>query len=188
MRLDDREIARVLAPLPARFARRRGLRAAAVLAPLFERAGADHLLYTLRRADLPEHGGELSFPGGGREGGESPAACALREAGEEIGLPAESVRLLGALPPRPSLHGRFVHCLVGRIPGTEGLRPAPDEVDRLVAIPVAALADSSRWHFRRLTNPPGPRTMPFFPAGGVPLWGLTALFTRELLRRLDLLR
>ena len=69
---------------------------AAVLAPIFRRGGEDWVLLTKRRDDLRSHAGQVSFPGGAREGSESPAACALRECHEEIGLHPERVTLLGA--------------------------------------------------------------------------------------------
>jgi 8-oxo-dGTP pyrophosphatase MutT (NUDIX family) len=72
----------------------------AVLVPLFEDAsGALHAVFTRRRADLRRHAGEISFPGGRRDEGESLLQTALREAQEEIGLPPEAVDLLGALAP-----------------------------------------------------------------------------------------
>jgi 8-oxo-dGTP pyrophosphatase MutT (NUDIX family) len=72
----------------------------AVLVPLFaDPTGALHAVFTRRRADLRRHAGEISFPGGRRDDGETLLETALREAEEEVGLPRASVDVLGALAP-----------------------------------------------------------------------------------------
>lgn len=73
---------------------------AAVLVPLFsDPAGALHAVFTRRRHDLSRHAGEISFPGGRRDDGEPLVQTALREAHEEVGLPAAAVDVVGALEP-----------------------------------------------------------------------------------------
>jgi 8-oxo-dGTP pyrophosphatase MutT (NUDIX family) len=74
---------------------------AAVLVPLFEQDGL-HAVFTRRRHDLRRHAGEISFPGGRRDDGEALFDTALREAHEEVGLPSDRVRVVGALPPTPT--------------------------------------------------------------------------------------
>ena len=75
----------------------------AVLVPLFEDpAGALHAVFTRRRDDLKRHPGEISFPGGRQDPGETLVETALREAHEEIGLPPAAVEIVGALPPTPT--------------------------------------------------------------------------------------
>jgi 8-oxo-dGTP pyrophosphatase MutT (NUDIX family) len=72
----------------------------AVLVPLYcDDAQRLHAVLTKRRDDLPRHAGEISFPGGRREPGETLQETALREAHEEVGLPAEAVDVVGALAP-----------------------------------------------------------------------------------------
>ena len=69
---------------------------AAVLVPLYvDRDGELHVVFTRRRSDLRRHAGEISFPGGRSDEGEDLRATALREACEEIGLPADDVELVG---------------------------------------------------------------------------------------------
>ncbi len=72
----------------------------AVLVPLFcdpdERL---HAVFTKRREDLRRHAGEISFPGGRRDDGETLQETALREAWEEVGLPPQEVDVVGALAP-----------------------------------------------------------------------------------------
>ena len=72
----------------------------AVLVPLFcDPAGRLHAVFTRRRADLRRHAGEISFPGGRRDDGETLMQTALREAHEEVGLPPADVDVIGALAP-----------------------------------------------------------------------------------------
>ena len=77
---------------------------AAVLVPLYLSDGALHVVFTKRRDDLRRHAGEIAFPGGRQDMDESDLRdTALREAHEEIGLPADAVELIGALQPTPTI-------------------------------------------------------------------------------------
>ena len=69
----------------------------AVLVPLVEGPEGLSLLYEVRPAKLHHHSGEVCFPGGRMEPGETPRQCALRETREELGIPAERIGLLGDL-------------------------------------------------------------------------------------------
>jgi 8-oxo-dGTP pyrophosphatase MutT (NUDIX family) len=182
----DQRLRAALDPLPTGWNGKPGLRDAAVLAPWFTRDGVDWLLFTRRRDDLPHHPGQISFPGGAREGQEGPVHCALRETEEEIGLSPDRVEVLGALPPRFSVAGFWVQVVVGRIPAEAELRPDPREVAALVAMPVAALADPAAWDERPPATDPSRRPTPHFAWEGQLLWGLTARFTLDLLERVGL--
>jgi 8-oxo-dGTP pyrophosphatase MutT (NUDIX family) len=167
---------------PREWRTRGGLRDAAVLAPIFERDGADWLLLTERRDDLPDHPGQVAFPGGAREGDEDPIACALRESEEEIGLRAAEVEVLGRLQDRVSIAGFLVACFVGRVPAPRDLRPDPREVARVLEIPLAHLRDEGRWRYEERTTPMGVfRQVPRFTWEGPDVWGLTGVFVRDLL-------
>src|SRR5580704_7973460 len=77
---------------------------AAVLVPLHIKRGVLHAVFTRRHHDLPRHAGEISFPGGRRDPEDADLiATALRETHEEVGLPPESVELIGALEPIPTV-------------------------------------------------------------------------------------
>ena len=67
----------------------------AVLIPLVERADGMHILYEQRSTKMKTQPGDVCFPGGRMEPGETPAECALRETEEEIGIPADKIRILG---------------------------------------------------------------------------------------------
>jgi 8-oxo-dGTP pyrophosphatase MutT (NUDIX family) len=68
-----------------------------VLVPLVERDGVLHLLYQLRADTLRRQPGEVGFPGGTIEAGETPLACAIRETVEELGISRESIDVIGEL-------------------------------------------------------------------------------------------
>jgi 8-oxo-dGTP pyrophosphatase MutT (NUDIX family) len=160
---------------------RPGLRDAAVLAPLFGASGAERLLLTLRRGDLPDHPGQVAFPGGAREGSEDALDCALREAAEEVGIVPASVEILRRLPDRVSIAGFHVACFVGRIPGPPAAAFDAREVERVFDLPLADLRDESRWRYEDRVHPTVTyRRVPFFDSDP-PLWGLTAQFVRDLL-------
>src|SRR5262249_28444510 len=95
----------------------RGGTDAGVLVPLYVQDGQLFAVFTRRRDDLRRHPGEISFPGGRYDEGESDLmATALREAEEEIGLPQHAVEVLGALQPTPTIAtGYAVYPFVGMI-------------------------------------------------------------------------
>ena len=177
----DQALRALLGPADGPWRSRPGLRDAAVLAPLFSRDGEDRLLLTLRRRDLPDHAGQVAFPGGAREGDEGPVACALRETREEVGLAASVSDVLGRLPDRVSIAGYLVAAFVARVEPPSDLRPDPREVERVLEIPLAAIADPALW----LRAGPG-RTdgvvagAEVLDVSGAPLWGLTARLARDL--------
>ena len=105
MRVDDATVRCVLELPLGDWRSEEGLRDSAVLVILIERDGVDHVVFNRRRDDLPHHPGEVSFPGGTREGDEDAVACAVRETYEEIGIRATDLDVLGRLPERVSIAG-----------------------------------------------------------------------------------
>ncbi|MBZ0150262.1 MAG: CoA pyrophosphatase [Planctomycetes bacterium] len=162
--------------------RRTTLARAAVLCPLVEVDGQDHLLLVVRNADLRTHAGQVAFPGGMQDGDESPLATALRECHEEIGVPATAVTPLGELPPRESSSHVLVHCVVARVAPVPIL-PDAKEVARVLRVPLLTLLDDANWHERSWDPGDGrpPRLLPHFAIGEDLLWGLTGRFVRDLL-------
>lgn len=158
------------------------LRHAAVLCPIVQHQGQDHVLFAVRPTDLRQHAGQIGFPGGMRDGDETPVETALRECFEEVGAPAIAVTVLGGLGSRESSSGILVQCLVGRLQPVP-LVPAPSEVARLLHVPLVELLDESRW-LERVPPPTAtgrqPPVSPHFQFGGDLLWGLTARFLRDL--------
>ena len=97
MRINDLMLQQQLPSHHSKHAQDVLLRPAAVLLPLIPQAKEDYILFTLRSQKLRNHRGQIAFPGGKRDPGDTSLAyTALRETHEEIGVPAEQVKVLGA--------------------------------------------------------------------------------------------
>jgi 8-oxo-dGTP pyrophosphatase MutT (NUDIX family) len=159
-----------------------GTKDAAVLVPLY----GDPLVAVLteRRADLKRHAGEISFPGGRQdEPDEDLRATALREAEEEIGLPASAVTLRGALPPVGTfVTGYRIFPFVGIIRSGRVWKPAEAEVERVLEFSLADLAGGHE--MRRLVRKGVPIKTPTYTVDGHLVWGATARIVQSLLERL----
>ena len=161
-----------------------GDRLAAVLAPLVE-SPEPSLIFTVRADALSRHPGEVSFPGGLVDEGESPADAARREAFEEIGLDPGLPRLVGALPPvHTYVSAILVVPFVGLLTVPPDLFAAEAEIKEIVRVPLAGLAaveepmelpreDGSVWQGWA------------YPVDGHTVWGATGLMVHSFL---DVLR
>jgi 8-oxo-dGTP pyrophosphatase MutT (NUDIX family) len=160
---------------------------AAVLVPIYVHKGALHLVFTKRRDDLRRHPGEISFPGGRREEHEHDLwTTALREAEEEIGLPASAVTIIGALQPTPTIAtGYAVYPFVGLIESTRAWVPSAGEVAEVLELPVPALV--AGYGRRRLLRRGLPIRTDTYVVGDHLIWGATARIVADLLDRLAVL-
>jgi 8-oxo-dGTP pyrophosphatase MutT (NUDIX family) len=119
-------------------------RVAAVLVPVIEWPEPS-ILFTLRAAHLSRHAGEMSFPGGVQEPGESLVDTALREASEEIGLDPLAPDILGALPPiHTRVSGFLVVPWVGVLPASPDLAASDHEIEAIVELSIARLGAAER--------------------------------------------
>jgi 8-oxo-dGTP pyrophosphatase MutT (NUDIX family) len=161
-------------------------RAAAVLVGLIARADRIHVLLTERAAHLPDHPGQVSFPGGRlRSPEEGAIAAALREASEEVGLNASQVEVLGLLPPRLTGTGFAVTPVVGWLEGGFRASPDPSEVESVFEVPVAHLLDAA--NARRTTRKRfGSRFVDYeYEFDRYRIWGATAAILAEFLEVID---
>src|SRR5207248_5895164 len=111
------------------------VRASAVLAPFYDLDGELYTILTRRSWDLRSHTGEVSFPGGAQDPGESLVDAALREAFEEIGLDRAGVEVLGELDHLMTVTSRsFIVPFVAVLPDVPVLEPNPSEVDAVLYV------------------------------------------------------
>jgi len=160
-------------------------RPAAVLIPLLKEAGEWRLLFTRRNANLAEHSGQVSFPGGQVEENDgSIENTALREAREEIGMDPAKVRILGRMHDILTITNYSVTPVVGVIPWPYPIRIANDEVSRVFTIPLTWLADPGNYEIQYRELPPPHKSVEVFYFhlyDGELLWGLSARLTLRLL-------
>lgn len=159
-----------------------GFARAAALVPLHEKDGEPHLLLTRRPRHMRRHAGQLSVPGGRIDPGEDALAAALREAEEEIGLPPERADVLGRLSKTLVLQTAFrLTPWVASVPYPYPYMAAPDEVEEILHVPLAALADPGIHRVEPREAYGMNLDVHYFTLGADVLWGATARIVWELL-------
>src|SRR5699024_9321533 len=137
------------------------------------------LTLTLRSHDI-DHGGQISFPGGRSEPGEEIARTALREAEEEIGVPSDTVEIIGQLSKlyiSPS--NNIVSPVVGALKARPDFIINPAEVEEVFAIELDSLLHKKNltvedWELENYKY-----RVPYWDIHRVPLWGATAMMLNE---------
>lgn len=179
----------------------------AVLVPLVDLEGELHLLYEVRAAALRHQPGEVCFPGGRMEGGETAQECALRETWEELSLPSSAIQVLGPLDFICHRSGFIMYPILAAVDAdaAKNLIPNPAEVDSTFLVPLSALRAMPTEEYRYELLPiPGedfpyerigiPRdypwqhgveTGPIYPWRDKAIWGLTGRITRHVLSLLN---
>jgi 8-oxo-dGTP pyrophosphatase MutT (NUDIX family) len=161
-------------------------RVAAVLIGLVERADGLHVLLTQRTAHLREHSGQVAFPGGKMDPGDaSPAATALREAWEEVGLPAGHGEVLGYLEPYLTRTGFRIIPVIARVTPFD-LVLNTDEVVEAFEVPFAYVMSEANHQLKERVWQQ--QTWRFYAMvyGQRTVWGITAGILRLLYERLYL--
>jgi 8-oxo-dGTP pyrophosphatase MutT (NUDIX family) len=161
-------------------------RRAATLLLIYPGPHGPSIVLTRRRADLPDHAGQISLPGGGIDAGESPEQAAIREAHEEIGVPSSAIRLIGSLSTLwVIVSGFVVHPIVAIADTRPEFAPSPREVDTIIEAPVAALRDPSVVKWGRRVREGLVVACPYFAVDGHYVWGATAMMLGEFCTALD---
>ena len=150
------------------------------------RQAALPLLFMERTAHLRHHAGQIGFPGGGAEPADATIVdTALREAGEEAGIPAGAVEVIGVLPPfLTATSDNWLTPVVGLHDTDIELRPDPFEVARLFRLDLGALMTAPHT-VRTLTHEGRSRRVHFYEVDGNLVWGVTAAIVNELVGRIE---
>lgn len=160
-------------------------RQAAVLLGVVDRPSAPSVLMTRRTPGLRHHAGQVSLPGGRIEPSDpSPAAAALREAGEEVGLRGSQVNLLGYLDPLLTITGFRVQPVLAIIDADFQPAADPAEVAETFEVPLELLLDPQRLQRIELQFGGRPRSLLQYRYRPQRIWGVTASILYNLRERL----
>ncbi|MEM1285988.1 MAG: CoA pyrophosphatase [Pseudomonadota bacterium] len=164
----------VLNPDFATFNAAETLKPAAVLIAVDHAQSDPVVTLTVRTANLAAHAGQIAFPGGRMDAGESPRETAVREAEEEVALPRQAVDVQGYLPPYLSRTGYRVFPVVGRLDATPVLTPNPGEVETIFQVPLRFLLDPANAQLESRVFQGKRRYFYLYQFANHAIWGLTA--------------
>ncbi len=180
----------------------------AILVPLVEVAGAWHLLFEQRADTLRGQPGEVCFPGGRLEKGESPLEAAIRETWEEVGILSKDIRVIAPMDIIQDISNRVIHPFLAYLKDGAllGLRPNPHEVKEVFLVPldffrqnppyvytspvvleIGADFPYEKYGYGKEGYPwrSGKMDVPVYEYAGRRIWGLTARTVRWLIERLE---
>lgn len=157
-------------------------RNSAVLIALYDGPLGAEVVLTRRAQHMRNHRGEVSFPGGRMDPGETAVQTALREADEEVLLDPTSVTVVGELDHLNTLvsHSEIVP-VVGLLPGRPALEPGTTEVDRILYVPLAELLRADTFREERWGVGEAARSVYFFELDDETVWGATGRMLVQLL-------
>lgn len=173
-----------LDPVAQAVAAVRPIKPAAVLIPIVAR-DAPAMLLTRRTAHLPQHAGQIAFPGGKIDAGDAtPLAAALREAEEEIGLSADFIEPIGYLDVYMTTLGYRIVPVVARVRTGFTLTLNPGEVDDAFEVPLSFVMELANHQTHSREWQGMMRTYYAIPFGERYIWGVTAGIIRNLYQRI----
>lgn len=174
-----------------------------VLVPLVEKDGELHLLFELRAAHMKRQPGEVCFPGGRVEPGESFQQCAVRETVEELGIREDDIRIINQMDVMHTYSNftLFPYLGVVKAEALERLNCNPDEVEEIFTVPVDHLINNEPFLYKMQIKPLIKEDFPYerirFPksykwrigTNDIPIyeyenriiWGLTGRVTMNLI-------
>lgn len=156
-------------------------RRACVLIPLVFIDGAWSILFSRRSPNLAAHSGQIAFPGGAVEEGEALDAAAVREAEEEVGIPAGHVELIGRLDDLITNSGFLVAPFVGVITERIDYVLQESEVDEVFEVPVEALLQPEQPEVRYVAFRKRQYPAYFYRYEQYEIWGLTGRILKSFL-------
>lgn len=174
-----------------------------VLVPLVEKDGELHILYEVRAESLKKQPGEVCFPGGRLEDGETAEECAVRETCEELNIAPENIKVIAELDYLHTYSNFTLYSILGVIDEAviSELSVNKDEVKEVFLVPVSFLAENEPEVYRYNVIPDigedfpyekinltsgynwrkGKSTVPIYHFGERVIWGLTARITKHLI-------
>jgi nudix motif 8 len=164
------------------------VRRAAVLIPLCNRNGEASILFNVRSKNVSTHKGQVSFPGGHMNPGETAIDAAIRETYEELGDTIGEIQILGSCQTVPAVTGTMVTPILAFIEKDVEdflhLNPSKDEVHRIFSRTIDELLDPSQKRYETLSRNGVSIRMPSFGVDDDErIWGLTAYVLDAVLRR-----
>ena len=174
--VEARDPGRLVPPFP-------GARNAAVLIVLHDGARGPEALFTKRAQHLRNHRGEISFPGGRMEPGETAVETARREAWEEVALDPSIVQVHGELDHLSTVvSNSYIVPIVATVRERPELVAHPGEVDRVLWVPLDELSHADTYREEWWGPPELERPIHFFELEDETIWGATARMLHQLLR------
>jgi 8-oxo-dGTP pyrophosphatase MutT (NUDIX family) len=157
-------------------------RVSAVLIALVDGPDGAEVLLTRRSMQMRNHAGEISFPGGRLDPGETPIQTALREAHEEVGLDPDLPAVVGELAHLNTIVSKsYIVPVVSVLDHRPPVEPRTAEVDRVLWTPLAELARAGTYRMEMWGRPPMERPLHFFELDDETVWGATAHMLVDLL-------
>ena len=177
----DRDLPRNIWPAPPQSGEHGDLTSAAVLVPLIDHATGMSVLLTQRTENLPDHAGQIAFPGGRMDERDlSPEETALRETEEEVGIHRTQIQLIGRLTAHVTGTGYRVMPIIGMVDPPLTLSPEPSEVAHIFEVPLDFVLDPANYRLETHKDDVTGRKHRAMPYGEHYLWGLTARVLFEL--------
>ena len=160
---------------------------AAVLIAVTERSGADGepgVILTQRPTTMRDHPGQVAFPGGKQDDGETPTQTALREAQEELALDPGRVTIIGTTDRYQTGTGFDITPVLGVIPPDLPLVAEAREVESWFEVPLSLIMDERNWTSKSAFYRGAHREYLDLDYKGYRIWGVTAGIIANLSRRL----